>query len=630
MTPATSSTAAPVSTVLDTAVDAIISIDTDCLVRLFNRSAERMFGYAAEEIIGRNVNLLMPEVFANAHDGYVRAYLATGIRKIIGIGREVVARRKDGSTFPADLAVGEDPDDPVHRFVGFIRDITDRKRQAEQIREQAELIDLVQEAIFVRGLDDRISYWNRGAERLYGWAAADAIGRPASEVLIPVDPVQVAEARRCATIHGRWSGEIQQKRLDGRVRTVESHWTLLRGETGEPKAFIVIHHDITEKKNLERRSLRSQRLESIGTLAGGIAHDLNNVLTPILMAVKLLRKDRPPEERTELLDTAQASVERGTALIRQLLTFAGGGPAQKAPVNLADVVAEVRSLLDHTLMKSIALQSEVPNDLWRVAGDATQLSQVVMNLCVNARDAMPGGGTLTLTAENLTLCHPVVSSPDDVAPGSYVRITVTDTGTGIPPDVMDKIFDPFFTTKEFGKGTGLGLSTVLGIARGHGGAVNVYSEPGRGTRVAVYLPALGQEPRERVAPTGADRPQGRGEQILVVDDEAPILTTVRLVLESAGYRVLTASGGAAALEAFRRHRGQISAIIMDMMMPEMDGRATLAELGKLDTTARVITASGLRPADFAAAVGPLRPRAFLQKPYSEDELLRTLADVLRG
>lgn len=498
----------PIQTVLDTAIDAIITINAEGRIQLFNKAAERMFGYQSSEVVGNNVTILMPPPYQNEHDQYLRNYLTTGNKRIIGIGREVIAKRKDGTVFPIDLAVGEATDNHQHRFVGFIR-------------------------------------------------------------------------------------------------------------------------DLTEKKQLETRSLRTQRLESIGTLAGGIAHDLNNVLTPILMSIRLLRKPLSPEDREELLTTAQASIERGTSLIKQLLAFAGGGESTKTVLDLRGIIAEVRSLLEHTVSKSITIQIEVADDLCSTTGDTTQLSQVLMNLCVNARDAMSGTGILRIAAENISTTQSINCLPFDLPPGQYVRLSVTDTGSGIPLEVMDKIFDPFFTTKEFGQGTGLGLSTVLGIIRGHGGGINVYSEVGNGTRITVYLPALMQE--AAISPTGAAPlvAQGRNQLILLVDDEAPIRITARQVLKSAGYNVITANNGADALNMYRDRARDIRAIILDMMMPVMDGTATLKELARLDPDLKVITASGLRPADRDAADYGMQPRAFLQKPYSDEELLKTLAEVLR-
>jgi two-component system cell cycle sensor histidine kinase/response regulator CckA len=504
----------------------------------------------------------------------------------------------------------------------------------ERIREQAALLDQVHDAILVAHLDDSIVYWNEGAVRMYGWAREEAVGRKAGQLLHPTPPLELEQAHRELQQRGEWMGELAQVTKDGRPIVVASHWTLLRDPEGQPRARVAINIDITERKKLEGRSLRVQRLESIGTLAGGIAHDLNNVLTPILMAVKLLRRDRPPAERERLLGAAQASVERGVAMIKQLLSFAGGGEGERARVEVLSVLGEVRSLLEHTLPRSITLQVAVPGGLWPVIGDATQLSQVLMNLCVNSRDAMPEGGTLLIEAANVRLDEHFVRGNPEASPGPYICLRVTDTGAGIPPELLDRIFDPFFTTKEVGKGTGLGLATVLGIVKSHGGFVNVYSEVGHGTRVAVYLPALeegdsAESAAARARPLAGDLPQGRGELVLVVDDEAYILVTARATLEAFGYEAITATNGAEGVRVFARHRDRIRAVVLDMMMPEMDGLRTLRTLRQIQPTVRVIATSGLATSERIAEVLQNGVDAFIHKPYAEEQLLRTLADVLR-
>jgi nitrogen-specific signal transduction histidine kinase/CheY-like chemotaxis protein len=410
--------------------------------------------------------------------------------------------------------------------------------------------------------------------------------------------------------------------------TVASYWTLIRDEESKPKAKLIINIDVTERKKLEAQFLRAQRLESIGVLAGGIAHDLNNVMTPILMSIKLLRKDRSPEQRKELLDTAQASVERGIDMVKQLLSFGGGLEGERAILHLSQLISEVEKMLQHTLAKTIQIQTQTESGLWTIKGDQTQLLQVLMNLCVNSRDAMANGGTLTISAENVAIRGDYANYHPDAKPGPYVLLGVTDTGSGIPPEVIDKIFDPFFTTKGIGKGTGLGLSTALGIVRSHGGFLNVYSEVGKGTRVTVYLPATGVNlPIEKGQEEPAV-PQGHGETVFVVDDEPLILRTVKEVLESNGYQTLTAGNGTAAIALFREQAPQIDVVLLDMMMPEIDGPAVMRAMQEVDPRVRVIACSGLRSNDRVRTIFAAGAKAFLQKPYSEEQLLETLHSIL--
>jgi len=615
--------------ILESAIDAVITIDEWGRILFFNPAASRLFGYSEAEVLGRKVNDLMPTPYAEEHDAYMANYRKTGVKKIIGIGREVQAKRKDGGVVPVDLAVAEAhlPDRRI--FVGTIRDISERKRHEGRIREQASLLDKVHEGVMVRDLEGRVLFWNKGAENLFGWRADEAVGRFTREFLNGDQIDHTEEIRQQALQAGEWFGELTKITKHGKAVVVACHWSLVRDDDGRPKEFIVLFIDITEKTQLQRRSLRAQRVESIGVLAGGIAHDLNNVLTPVLMAVKLLRNDRPQRERLALLDTAQASIERGVGMLRQLLTFAGGGKGERVPLEAPAVIREVVTMLSHLIPKSIAIDEDVAPDLWRVTGDSTQLVQVLVNLCVNARDAMPEGGTLSITARNVPWTGEMMHKHPDAKPGPKVSVAVADTGTGIPKESLEKIFDPFYSTKKFGEGTGLGLSTAAGIVRGHGGFIDVYSEVGRGTKMIVYLPAdPSSAPAYEAKAPGAAAP-GRGELILVVDDEPMILATMRIMLEENGYRILTASDGEEALQEFRMARGKVGAIILDMMMPKMDGPAALKSIRELDAAVPVILASGLANPDRIALAKALGANAFLQKPYSDVEVLEALAAHLR-
>jgi PAS domain S-box-containing protein len=614
--------------VLETAVDAIISIDEWGIVERMNQAAERMFAYSREELVGRNVSILMPARERDAHDGYLACYRATGERKIIGIGREVVCRRKDGTEFPVDLAVGEYRVEGQRKFTGFLRDISDRKQAEAQIREQAMLLDKARDAIFVCDLDEQITYWNPAAARLYGWSGDEARGRNCRKLFFKGDDSQFEPAWQAVMNGDEWFGELRKTTRDGREVIVESRWSLLRDDHGRPVEILAIESDVTEKKEYERQSLRAQRLESIGTLAGGIAHDLNNMLTPILMSARLLGRERPAEDREGLIANILASAERSAEMIRQLLAFTGGVETERAPVDLGAIVREITSLLEHTLPKSIAVQAKVADDLWPICGDSTQLSQVLMNLCVNARDAMPSGGIVSIIVENRTPDDEAVVAVPELYRGPHVVLTVADTGTGIPQDLIDRIFDPFFTTKPHGKGTGLGLSTVLGIVKSHGGLIRVASVPGRGTQFTINLPTDQTVNARQCDSAPRDLPAARGNLILAVDDESFILTAVKATLEGAGYRVVTATGGAMALELFRQQQADVAAILVDMMMPGMDGPATLRALREIDPRVQMIASSGLRAMDHTAKAVEEYAAAFLQKPYTDKQLLSTLSKVL--
>lgn len=386
--------------------------------------------------------------------------------------------------------------------------------------------------------------------------------------------------------------------------------------------------DITERKLLEQQFLRAQRMESVGTLAGGIAHDLNNVLTPILMSVELLRLDDGSGERHELLAGIELAARRGADMVRQVLAFARGADGRRAEVDVRQLVADLAKICRETFPKQIEVRTEVAPDLLPVLGDPTQLHQVLLNLCVNARDAMPRGGTLTVRVRDMELDEQYVGMTTDAVTGPYVVIEVEDTGTGMSAEVLERIFEPFFTTKEPGKGTGLGLSTSIAIVRSHGGFVRAYSEPGRGSRFRLYLPSVTEASSAGSAPLAPALPRGRGELILVVDDEAPVRGITQQTLESFGYRVVTASDGAEGVAIFAAQRESIQLVLTDMMMPVMSGSALIEVILRIDPAARIIAASGLGTSGPPSRAAVSRVRDFLPKPYTAETLLNSVRRAL--
>ena len=415
-----------------------------------------------------------------------------------------------------------------------IRDITARKAAERLLREQNEILSNSHEGVVIVNLANEISLWNPAAERIFGWTAAEAIGRAPGQLLGAEDPAQLAAILQAVDRDGFWSGEIPAKARDGRKLIVDCRITLVRDDAGRPRARLKFLADVTEKKLFEKQLLRVQRLEAIGTLSSGISHDLNNILTPILMSAGLLREKLPDPRDRELMGLIEKSAQRGADIIRQLLAFSRGVEGERVSLQTRHLIKEMAGIVRETFPRNITLVEGAERDLWPIIADATQLHQVLMNLCVNARDAMPEGGTLTITAKNVRLAKHDTQLGAKAVDGPYVLLTVRDTGHGIPPELIDRIFEPFFTTKAVGQGTGLGLSTVLGIVRSHGGFITTYSEPGQGSSFNVYLPAVLDS---RILAATADTEtlaDGGGETVLVVDDEAAIVAAVRICLERRG------------------------------------------------------------------------------------------------
>lgn len=505
-------------------------------------------------------------------------------------------------------------------------ELNERKQAEQTIREQAALLNVATDAIFVCDLKNKILFWNKGAERLYGWMAQEAEGNRVNELMNQNTVVNLENVHNVLAEGGSWHGELEQVTKEGKEVIVFSRWTLMRDQEQRPKSILVVNTNITEKKQLEAQFLRAQRLESLGTLASGMAHDLNNVLTPILMSVQLLLLKFPDLPTQRLLKILETNVKRGAGLVKQVLLFARGVEGERIMLQVQHLILEIEQIAKQTFPKSIEVYTDLPSDLWAVSGNATHLNQVLMNLVVNARDAMPDGGTLSISAENLFIDDHYAQMYLEAQVGNYIVTTISDTGTGIKPESLERIFEPFFTTKEFGKGTGLGLSTVIGIIKSHGGFVNVTSQVGKGTQFYVFLPAVSVTPSLPVDELGLQK--GHGELILVVDDEAPIREITKITLENYDYQVNTASDGIEALALYAQQKNDVKVVLMDMMMPSMDGATTIRTMQKINPQVKIIAVSGLASNDKVVEAAGFGPKAFLSKPYTAQELLKTINEVL--
>ncbi len=616
--------------ILDQSVDVLSVLDGDGRFVEVSQAAYEVWGRAPETLVGRNwADLVHPDDLGISFD-HVREVMR-GKGTAFHVENRCV--HADGHAVWMRWSSRWSSEDA--RAYSVARDITQQKA-AEQVliesearlREQAALLEMANDAILTRDMTGAIRFWNPAATRLFGWAADEVLGRRTVDVL-ENDAARYDQAMTSLRADHAWQGELPRATRDGRVLTVQSHWTLIASPDGVPTGVLEINTDVTAARQTQAQSLRAQRLESLGTLASGIAHDLNNMLAPILMSVDVLRGSVHDDLGREVLQAIEASATKGANLVRQVQSFARGADGERAEVRVDVLVADIARIVGETFPRSINVRTEVDAAGWVVMGDATQLQQVLLNLAVNARDAMPEGGTLTL---GVRTAHPdePLSNGAAALSSPHVVFTVADTGHGIPGDARDRIFDPFYTTKAFGKGTGLGLSTARGIIRQHGGFIDLQSEHHRGTRFSVYLPAVrsGGTPAPSAGPLPRALPRGHGELVLVVDDEASVRDTMRHALEAFGYRVLTATDGAEGAALFRAHEADVAVVVTDMMMPVMDGATMIAALQQIRPDVRVIAASGLAAAGMEAHAMAAGVTHFLAKPFTAEALLDELASVL--
>jgi PAS domain S-box-containing protein len=609
--------------IVEHAIEGIFQTTLDGRYLLANPALATMYGYASVDELKSAVREIARQLYVDPHrrTEFIRLMNEHDCVRCF----ESQIYRKDGTVIwiSENVRVIRNEAGQVLYYEGTVEDITQRKLAEERIEEQAALLDKTQDAITVRGLDDRIHFWNKGAERMFGWTREEAMASNICGIIRKEEA-----AYEAVQAHGEWSGELQTTDKNGRKLIAETRWTLLQDIAGNPKAILAITTDITEKKKIESQLLRSQRMESIGTLASGIAHDLNNILAPILMSATILH-DLVPEDARSLTTAIEESAQRGTDIVKQVLTFARGIEGERVPLQPRHLIKEIQEIARETFPRSIHIRTGTAKDLWTIMGDSTQVHQILLNLSINARDAMPDGGSLTITAENVFLDDCNLMHPD-AKPGHYVTISVEDTGTGIPPHVIDKIFDPFFTTKEVGKGTGLGLSTVIGIVKSHGGFVKVYSEAGKGSTFKVFLPA---SPGEAIEFRNIERPllpAGNGELILLADDEQAVRKVTETMLTRNGYKVVLAEDGVEALTIYAQRMHEIKIVVTDVMMPLLDGTKLTRALQRMNKNVPIIAATGQADEARHAELMQLGVRTVLLKPYRTDKLLGALHETLNG
>lgn len=617
------------STALDVAANSMVITDRNGCTQWANPAFIAMTGYSREEVIGHDLGDLVRSGRQSAE--FYRRLWETILTGHTWSG-ELVNRRKDGSLYSEEMTIAPLVDErgEITHFIAVKQDISSRRANEEALRASEErfrqVVETITQVFWVTDAQrTRMLYISPGYEKIWG-RSREALYRSISEW---TDAMHTDDRRRLSDLaerhrRGDYDETYRVLRPDGDERWVRARAFPVRDASGEITRIVGVAEDVTEAKRIEEQFLRAQRLEAVGTLASGIAHDLNNILSPVLLVGGLLRSSLHEARDLEMLQMIEKSAHRGAAVIRQLLTFSRGTPGERVALQLPHLVKEMVHIATETFPRNIEVKQDILPGIWCVRADPTQLHQVLMNLCVNARDAMPTGGCLTLAVRNLAVAADSPPRDPPLAPGPYVVLAVGDTGVGIPESIRHRIFDPFFTTKGVGAGTGLGLSTALGIVKGHGGALGVESAPGNGTTFSVYLPAEpAAEPcHERVS---GDVPgRGAGQLILVVDDEAHVRETLKTLLERHGYRVVTAANGHEAMRKINPRAEGLRAVVTDIMMPAMDGVALIRALRKTAPNVKVIATSGLGRNVRQDELRALGVDDVLAKPFEPDALLRLL------
>ena len=587
-----------------------------------NPAFERLTGLKREDVVGR----LMSEVLPGDDPYWVKAYGGVALTATpVHFENYSPALNRHFEVYSYRPAPGQ--------FAVLFMDITERKRmedtvrQSEELRRQAELLDLSNDAVIVRTLDGVVSFWNRGAESMYGWTRDDALGKNKVELLRPQTSVPMDYINAEILSSGRWEGELTHLGMNGKPILVFSRQVLRTPEAGRPPEILEINQDVTERRQAEDRLRQWQKIEALGTLAGGIAHDFNNILVPIMVNTELAIMDVPEDDPLgRHLQIILEATNRGRDLVRQIIAFSRQREEKREIVDVVPVVREALRLLKSSIPKSIEIRERFSVESGLARADATQIHQVLVNLCTNAAAAMREGGRMDVSFDEVEIGRDAPPLPAKLRPGRYLKLTVADTGHGIPRDVLEKIFDPFFTTKKPGEGAGLGLAVVHGIVRSHGGAITVTSAADKGSTFEVLLPRLEGEHAAEPAEAGSV-PTGK-ERILFVDDEDLVLRSIQPALERLGYRVTGRTSAAEALSLFREKPGEFDLVLTDQTMPGMTGEKLAREILSLRPGITVILSTGFSELVQETDARALGIRDFILKPFSISEIAEKIRKAL--
>ncbi|HEY1848376.1 MAG TPA: response regulator [Opitutaceae bacterium] len=622
-------TTARFAMLLESTPDFIGMASKDGHIFYINRAGLQMAGYPHDQDAGvlRMSDLHPPE----AYQTIVAEGIPSAMRDGTWVGQTVL-RSRDGRLVPVSQIIIAHP--AIEANAGYfsliMHDLTGHQDAERRIREQADLLNRARDAIIVTDLGGLVTFWNRGAERLTGKEADAIVGRTLDDAFGFVAHAEIDMAEKALAGNDEWRGEFRLNSVTDKLVVLEISASLVRDDLGRPTARLYIGTDVTAKKSLEEQFLRVQRLDSIGMLASGIAHDLNNVLAPIFLAAPMLREHVTNPVDLSMIATLEKSAERGAGLVRQILSFAHGVGGNHQVLQVKHLLKDTASVINQTFPKNIRLEEGATASIWPILGNATQVHQVLLNLCVNARDAMPGGGKLVMKAENCVLDDVSAKAIPGASSGAWVVLHVEDSGSGIPPEALEHIWEPFYTTKAVGKGTGLGLSTVRGIVENHKGFIELKTRAGRGSTFRVFLPAASVGSKE--GGTGVPdklAPRGNGELILIVDDEAQIRDIGAAILSHHGYRVIIAADGTEAVALFAPRGEEISILITDLSMPNLDGASLANVVRRLNPKIKILAMSGLASGGLNTEAARFAG-AFLVKPFKADALLRTVHKLLHG
>ena len=624
--------------ILDTANDSFVRIDTGGRVLDWNRQAENVFGWSRAEVVGRPLaDFIIPHQHRQAHEQGIQVFQVTGQGPILNKLTEITARRRDGTEFPVELAVW-----PIHvdgdcTISAFVRDITERKQAEEKLRAAQQRLQHVVSSspavlftLAVEGETLRPIWVSDNLQEMLGYSLADVLEGSWYSHIHPDDQTRVAEnTLQSLRTHDYVTNEYRFQHKNGAYRWIRSEKRLLRDGTGNPLEVIGSWSDISERKHLEDQFRQAQKMDAIGKLAGGIAHDFNNLLT-VIMGYSDVVFDRlhVGDPLRDFVDEVRKSGRRAASLTRQLLAFSRKQVLVAEVVDLNSLLSEMEKMLTRLIGEDIALTFVPDPSLWKVKVDRGQTEQVIMNLVLNARDAMALGGKLTVETANVELDRDYSNLHPHAQPGHYVLVSVSDTGCGMNEATRLRVFEPFFTTKGPEKGTGLGLSTAYGIVKQSNGFIEVHSEPGKGSTFKIYLPRVGDEFPKKKSRSVEIAPGRGSETVLLVEDEAGVRTLARLVLEKEGYAIIEARNGCHALLLSQQHGGSIQLMATDVVMPDMTGPELAKQLTALRPDMKVLFLSGYTD-DAIIHHGFIDDEmAFLQKPFTKSGLLRKVREVL--